>query len=118
MVTSGRCPEQIQGSFEMITSPDSRVFEGNISRNVFSEAGRVPINYGLLWVDWASDRPFASRSTQAKSFDSLSVVEKEARTSAADASSTMATSRFHKISRLLGSNVSDLGAPFCMFMRV
>ena len=111
IVTSGKCPEHNQGSFEIMTSPGLSVSGGKISRNFFSDIGMVPINEGMLRVDCARDLPLASSRMQAKSLDSLNTVEKEARTNAADASSTMATRRFHKISRLMGSNSSDISAP-------
>ena len=60
--------------------------------------GTVPMKDGMLSVAWASDRPRASVSTQAKSFDSRTTVENDVRTSAAAASSTMEISRVHSIS--------------------
>ena len=42
--------------------------------------GTVPINEGMLSVACASERPRASVSTQAKSFDSRTMVENEVRT--------------------------------------
>jgi hypothetical protein len=51
MVTSGRCPEQSQGSFDIMTSPGSSESAGKISRNFFNEMGMVPINEGILRVD-------------------------------------------------------------------
>ena len=60
--------------------------------------GTVPMNDGMLSVACASDRPFASVSTHAKSFDSRTTVENDVRTSAAAASSTIEMSRVHSIS--------------------
>ena len=66
--------------------------------------GTVPMNDGMLSVACASERPRASVSTQAKSFDSRTMVENEVRTSAAAASSTMEIRRVHSISRVTALN--------------
>src|SRR5215204_684472 len=52
----------------------------------------------MLSVACASESPFASVSTHAKSFDSRTTVENDVRTSAAAASSTIEMSRVHSIS--------------------
>ena len=57
---------------------------------------------GTLQLDCATNRPSASSSTTAKSFDSRTTVEKDVRLSAAPASSTIAIRRFHWISRSIG----------------
>jgi len=58
---------------------------------------------GMLMEDWARELPWASKRTQAKSLDSRSTVEKEARLRAAAASSTMEIRRLHKTSRVMAS---------------
>src|SRR5687768_15385091 len=85
-------------SFVMKMSPGAIVSGGYSSRNRTMLRGTVPMNDGMLSVACASDRPCASVSTQAKSFDSRTTVENDVRTSAAAASSTIEISRVHSIS--------------------
>ena len=69
------------------------------------------IDFMLSCDDWARELPLASNKTQAKSLDSLKIVENDARTNAADASSTMDIKRFQMISKLMGSYFSDIFLP-------
>jgi hypothetical protein len=87
----------------MIISPGFRVRGGKTWRNFLTERGKVQMKEGMLRVDWAREFPRASIKTQAKSFDSLTVVEKEEYTKAAETSSTIAVKRLQMISKLIGS---------------
>ena len=71
---------------------------GNLRRKCFTVSGRVPMNDGMLIVDWASDRPRSSVSTTAKSLASLTRVENEVRRKVAAASSTIEMRRAQWIS--------------------
>jgi hypothetical protein len=68
--------------------------------------GTMPAKAGIPPVLSAIDWPCRFISTVAKSFDSRTMVEKAVRSSAVAASSAMATSRLHQISRVIGSMVS------------
>ena len=61
------------------------------------------MNDGMLMLDWAKERPQASVNTPAKSLDSRTRVEKEARLKVAAASSTMEINLAQWISREIGS---------------
>src|SRR5271155_574838 len=63
--------------------------------------GTVPMKDGMLSVAWASEPPWGSVSTQAKSLDSRTTVENEVRTKAAAASSTIEISRVHSTSNVI-----------------
>src|ERR1700736_2333314 len=103
MLMSLRCPVPIQGSLVTSTSPGLSDAGGNARRKCRTVTGSVPMNEGMLNEDCASEWPSASSRTQAKSLDSRTIVEKDVRTSVAEASSTMAISRFQRISRAIGS---------------
>jgi hypothetical protein len=66
-------------------------------------AGRVAMKEGMAPVFCATERPWASVSTQAKSLASLDRVEKEVRTIALAASSTMEMRRDQITSRRTAS---------------
>src|SRR4051812_38970339 len=70
------------------------------------------MNDGMLSVAWATERPAASVSTQAKSLLSRTTVENEVRTSAAAASSTIEISRVHRTSSVIALSVA-----MCLLVR-
>jgi len=65
--------------------------------------GITPKKDGTDMVDCAIERPFVSMRTTAKSLDSRVTVEKDVRCNAVPASSTMASSRDHKILNVMPS---------------
>src|SRR5258706_11116067 len=86
-------------------SPGLRLFGGYSFKKCLIVRGTVPMNDGMLSVACASDNPFSSVSTHAKSLDSRTTVENEVRTSAAAASSVIEMSRVHSISSVTALNL-------------
>ena len=101
--TSLMCPVPIHGSLVISTSPGRMPSAPIAARKWRTVAGSVPMNDGMLPVFWASARPRASVSTQAKSLASLESVENEVRTMAFAASSTIEMSRVQSTSSVIAS---------------
>src|SRR5215471_8382623 len=89
----------------MRMSPSASVSGGNISRKLRIVRGAVPMNEGMLLLACAIEFPRASVMTQAKSFDSRTMVENEVRTSDAAASSTIEMRRRHSSSSVIPSSI-------------
>ena len=103
MVMSGRWPEPIQGSLVMMQSPGFQFSIGMRLMKFLSASGSMPTKEGMPAVFSASESPFESMRTVAKSFDSRTMVENEVRSRAAADSSAMEINRLHRISNVTGS---------------
>ena len=101
--TSLMWPVPCQGSLVMKTSPGFMPSAPNSPRKWRTVAGSVPMKDGMLPEFWASAKPRASVSTQAKSLASLESVEKDVRTMALAASSTTEMSRVQSTSSVMAS---------------
>src|ERR1700730_2597521 len=103
-VISLRCPGAIHGVLVTSTSPGCMWARPIWLMNCFTVTGSVPMKEGMLSLFCASSRPAASVRTHAKSFDSFTSVENDARRKALAASSTAEMARCQRISRVTASN--------------
>src|SRR5258706_5677336 len=105
MQTSNNWPVPIDGSLQITTSPGCH--NETVFRTVVSVRGSVPRKEDAVLSGSASSLPSASNRTQVQSLLSETMLEKAQCRSVDAASSTMPTSRDHKILNEMGSS-SDL----------
>ena len=106
-VMSGRWPVASQGSLVMTQSPGRQLSAGNFARKCLVVFGRMQEKLAMPPVFSLMLSPLRSISTQAKSLDSRTMVEKAVRSRAAAASSAMEISRLQRISSVIGSKPSS-----------
>ena len=100
---SFRCPMIHHGLLVATMSPGRKLSAGMCFSISFTAIEIVPVLEATL-TSAASSRPCGSSSSEPKSRPSTTTFDIDVRTMAYAASSTTRTSRFHRISRSMGSN--------------